>query len=310
MSDSPRGAALRSLHEETASKDLTIAELRLQVAELRPAQQEALALRRQLELLDERIRGRDSETHARVGEMSAKLELHESVEEQLERQLLRGEEERLQLSEQLIAAERLRIEAQAQMQQAAELQRGVEPMRQRDEAEREMARQLSAGAQHVEGELQAASALKKAVRFGGSDSIDEPPTISRPPSKSESSISRPPSQAESSSAKTEAGQSSMSQAPAVYITEHDESPPPRRGIARLSQAFTAVMLMNKAQQGTLNPTEAFFYSRALTRNLGDKGTDHQGLKKAGEMDGSDFSCEPHASDSRASSSSRLSLIPP
>ena len=216
----------------------------------------------------------------------------------------------LQLREQLIAAERLRIEAQAQMQQAAELQRGVEQMRQRDEAEREMARQLSAGAQHVEGELQAASALKKAVRFGGSDSIDEPPTISRPPSKSESSISRPPSQAESSSAKTEAGQSSMSQAPAVYITEHDESPSPRRGIARLSQAFTAVMLMNKAQQGTLNPTEAFFYSRALTRNLGDKGTDHQGLKKAGEMDGSDFSCEPHASDSRASSSSRLSLIPP
>ena len=216
----------------------------------------------------------------------------------------------LQLREQLIAAERLRIEAQAQMQQAAELQRGVEQMRQRDEAEREMARQLSAGAQHVEGELQAASALKKAVRFGGSDSTDEPPTISRPPSKSESSISRPPSQAESSSAKTEAGQSSMSQAPAVYITEHDESPPPRRGIARLSQAFTAVMLMNKAQQGTLNPTEAFFYSRALTRNLGDKGTDHQGLKKAGEMDGSDFSCEPHASDSRASSSSRLSLIPP
>ena len=93
---SPRGAALRSLHEETATKDLTIAELRLQVAELQPAQQEVLALRRQLELLDERIRGRDSETHARVGEMSAKLELHESVEEQLERQLLRGEEERLQ----------------------------------------------------------------------------------------------------------------------------------------------------------------------------------------------------------------------
>ena len=84
---SPRGAALRSLHEETANKDLTIAELRLQVAELQPAQQEVLALRRQLELLDERIRGRDSETHARVGEMSAKLELHESVEEQLERQL-------------------------------------------------------------------------------------------------------------------------------------------------------------------------------------------------------------------------------
>ena len=109
---------MRSLHEETATKDLTIAELRLQVAELQPAQQEVLVLRRQLELLDERIRGRDSETHARVGEMSAKLELHESVEEQLERQLLRGEEERLQLSEQLIAAERLRIEAQGQMQQA------------------------------------------------------------------------------------------------------------------------------------------------------------------------------------------------
>ena len=46
MSDSPRGAALRSLHEETATKDLTIAELRLQVAELQPAQLEALALRR------------------------------------------------------------------------------------------------------------------------------------------------------------------------------------------------------------------------------------------------------------------------
>ena len=148
-------------------------------------------------------------------------------------------------------------------------------------------------------ELARPNALKNSVGFGRSESADEPPTIRRPPSK-----------AESSSAKTEAGQSSMSQAPAVYITEHDESPPPRRGIARLSQAFTAVMLMNKAQQGTLNPTEAFFYSRALTRNLGDKGTDHQGLKKAGEMDGSDFSCEPHASDSRASSSSRLSLIPP
>ena len=67
MSDSPRGAALRSLHDETATKDLTIAGLRLQVAELQPAQLEALALRRQLQLLDERIRGRDSETHARVG---------------------------------------------------------------------------------------------------------------------------------------------------------------------------------------------------------------------------------------------------
>ena len=142
-------------------------------------------------------------------------------------------------------------------------------------------------------ELASSSALKKSVSFGGSDSADEPPTISRPPSKME----------------TEVGQSSMSQAPAVYITEHDESPPPQRAIARFSQAFTTVKLMNKAQKGTLNPTDAFHHSRALARMHGVKGTDHQGLEKAGKMDGSEFACEPHASDTRASSPSPLTLIP-
>ena len=148
-------------------------------------------------------------------------------------------------------------------------------------------------------ELARPNALKNSVGFGRSESADEPPTIRRPPSK-----------AESSSAKTEAGQRSMWQAPpAVYITEHDESPPPRRGIARLSQAVTTVKLMNKAQHGTLNPAEeAFLNSRALSRMIGVKGTDHQGLQNAGEMDGSKFSCEPHASNTRASSPSPLSLI--
>ena len=128
---------------------------------------------------------------------------------------------------------------------------------------------------HRVEELARPSALKNSVSC--SDSADEPPTIRRPPSK-----------AESSSAKTEAGQRSMWQAPpAVYITEHDEPLPPRR---RLSQAVTTVKLMNKAQHGTLNPAEAaFLNSRALSRMIGVKGTNHQGLKNAGEMDGSKFS---------------------
>lgn len=145
-------------------------------------------------------------------------------------------------------------------------------------------------------ELAGPSTSKKLVRFGGSDSADGPPSIPRPPSK-----------AESSTATTEAGQSPMLQAPMIYITDHDESPPLRRGLSRLSQAVVAVKHMNRVQRGLggTSAAEAFVPQRALARAIGTKGTDHQGLETAGEMDGSEFSCEPHASDIRASSPSPL-----
>ena len=151
-----------------------------------------------------------------------------------------------------------------------------------------------------EDELAGPSTSKKSVRFGGSDSADGPPSIPRPPTK-----------AESSTATTEAGQSSKLQAPMIYVTDHDESPPLSRGRSRLFQAVEAVKHMNRVKQGfgTGSPAQAFLPQRALARAVGVKGTDHQGLETAGEMDGSEFSCEPHASDTRASSPSPLSLLP-
>ena len=73
------------LRAEAEQKDVVIADLRKQVADLLVHRQEATTLRRQLSLLDERIRARDVAQEARVGEMVAKLRLHETVEGQLER---------------------------------------------------------------------------------------------------------------------------------------------------------------------------------------------------------------------------------
>ena len=70
----------------------------------------------------------------------------------------------------------------------------------------------------------------------------------------------------------------------------DKAPPPgRRGLTRLSAAVNTVKLMNRAKTGQLSMAEAFAHTRALTRMIGVKGTEHQGLSTSTELDGSEFS---------------------
>lgn len=76
-----------SLRADAEAREYIVADLRRQVAELLAHKTEAAGLRRQLGVLDERVRARDIAHSARVDEMSAKLVLHETVESQLEAQV-------------------------------------------------------------------------------------------------------------------------------------------------------------------------------------------------------------------------------
>ena len=79
-------------------------------------------------------------------------------------------------------------------------------------------------------------------------------------------------------------------APSSSASEDKAPPPgPRRGLTRLSAAVNTVKLMNKAKTGQLSMAEAFAHTRALTRMIGVKGTEHQGLSTSTELDGSEFS---------------------
>ena len=88
-------AEVSELRQDAEAREFIVADLRGQVTELLGHQQEAAGLRRQLQLLDERVRARDLAQQARVDEMAEKIKLHETVESQLEAQMLRLEEERL-----------------------------------------------------------------------------------------------------------------------------------------------------------------------------------------------------------------------
>ena len=116
------------------------------------------------------------------------------------------------------------------------------------------------------------------VGLGSTDELPEPPRLPRP------TTIRPP-MVESSSTKTETRRSLMpalaplaspNSSSSVYVTEHDESPPTKRGLRRLSQAVSTMKLMNKATKlGSATTSDAFLKSRALTRMIGVKGTGHQ-----------------------------------
>ena len=69
------------------AKDFAISDLRRQVADLLQHRQEAAALKRQMVLLDERVRARDSAQEAKLTELKAKLRLHATIEGQQEAQL-------------------------------------------------------------------------------------------------------------------------------------------------------------------------------------------------------------------------------
>jgi len=108
---------INGLRQDSEAREFVVADLRRQVIDLLPSKHEASTLRRQLGLLDERVRSRDGEHQAQLDELNAKLQLHETVEAQLEAQVQRVEEERLtmqrKLGEQLAAAEARVAEAKA-----------------------------------------------------------------------------------------------------------------------------------------------------------------------------------------------------
>ena len=113
---------MSGLKQEAEAREFVVADLRRQVADLTQHKQEAIALRRQLELIDERVKARDSAQQARVDEVTARVKLHETVEAQLEAQVMRVEEERLatqrRLGEQLSEAEARTAAAEGQLASA------------------------------------------------------------------------------------------------------------------------------------------------------------------------------------------------
>ena len=144
-------AEVTTLQQEAEAREYIVADLRRQVGDLLLHKQEAAALRRQLQLLDERVRARDLAQQARVEEMAAKLKLHETVESQLEAQVMRVEEERLatqkRLGEQVAAAEARVTEAQAaHAELGAQMQSKIEA----SVAEAEAARKSIEGELHEE----------------------------------------------------------------------------------------------------------------------------------------------------------------
>ena len=157
-------AQLSRLHSEASglrgemeSRERLVAELRQQITELLPYKTEAATMRRQLSLLDERVKARDVAQQAKVEELNAKLRLYETVEGQLEGQVMRVEEERLRVQKRL--AEQL-DEANARTQEAVERMRVTEVRAEDAEAKAERSAAVEKSrATHekgrLEGELQA-----------------------------------------------------------------------------------------------------------------------------------------------------------
>ena len=127
---------MRALKQELSAKEFVVTDLRKQVSELLQHQQDAIALRTQLASLDERVRSRDVAQQAALGEMQAQVRLHETVEGQLESQMLRSEEERLaqqrKHGEQLARVDARRAEeAERAAALSAELEEAHEELRRR-----------------------------------------------------------------------------------------------------------------------------------------------------------------------------------
>ena len=121
MQESKATAQLLMLREEAEAREFIVSDLRRQVAELLGHKQEALSMRKQLKLVDERVKARDLAQQARLEELGAKVRLHETVEGQLEAQLLRLEEERLatqkEMRDAVELAERRAADAEARLAQ-------------------------------------------------------------------------------------------------------------------------------------------------------------------------------------------------
>jgi chromosome segregation ATPase len=113
---------IATLRQEAEAREFVVNDLRSQVSGLLRHQQDAAALRQQLGLLDERVRARDLAQQARLEELNAKVQLHASVESQLEAQVIRLEEERLgvqrRMGEAVDAAERRAADAEARLRDA------------------------------------------------------------------------------------------------------------------------------------------------------------------------------------------------
>ena len=177
---------LSALQREAESKDFAIVDLRRQTTDLLNYRHEAGSLRRQLQVLDERVRARDSVQQACLNELKAKLRLHETVGGKQQSLLLKGEEERLALQRATgerieLAARRFEEEAGRAQQAEAHAQRcaaeaqrwQTELMEERAGAQQQEARarelqelndELSEKLARAEGELTASEAKAGELR--------------------------------------------------------------------------------------------------------------------------------------------------
>ena len=151
------------MREAAEARESVVANLRRQVSELSRFEQEASSLREQLkasELGRENVRGaRELALQATLDDVSSKLQLHETVEAQLEAQVTRLEEERLamqrRLGEQLAAAEARAAAAEASAAEAADAMAA-------SEAAGSSAFSLAVNARTREAEARAAKAVQSA----------------------------------------------------------------------------------------------------------------------------------------------------
>ena len=156
-------AEVSAMREAAEARESVVADLRRQVSELSRFEQEASSLREQLkasELEREIARGaRELALQATLDDVSSKLQLHETVEAQLEAQVTRLEEERLamhrRLGEQLAAAEARAAAAEASAAEAADAMAA-------SEAAGSSAFSLAVNARTREAEARAAMAVQSA----------------------------------------------------------------------------------------------------------------------------------------------------
>lgn len=156
-------AEVSAMREAAEARESVVADLRRQVSELSRFELEASSLREQLkasELERENVRGaRELALQATLDDVSSKLQLHETVEAQLEAQVTRLEEERLamhrRLGEQLAAAEARAAAAEASAAEAADAMAA-------SEAAGSSAFSLAVNARTREAEARAAMAVQSA----------------------------------------------------------------------------------------------------------------------------------------------------